>query len=546
MRLAHSPRWAKDRRTTTVGDKPNASGAPREDSLTRRMTTQSYPTRGLRQAITVFTLAGAFMTQLDATIANVALPHMQASTSASREQITWVLTSYIVMAATFTPLAGWLAQRVGRRRVFLGSVIGFTLASALCGLATTLDQLIAFRMLQGALGSALLPLSQAIMLDINPPQKHGSALALWGIGAVIGPVVGPLIGGYLTEVMSWRWVFYVNVPIGVMTFIGLFIALPESTSEGPPRKLDLFGFAMLAVAIAGLQLVLDRGQTKDWFSSTEICVEATLAALACYTFIVHSLTTRDPFVPPVVFRDSNFLLGNVLGFFLGGLMYGVMALVAPMLSELMGYPIKLVGIVTAPRGIGTMISMIVVGKLINRVDPRLILLGGLAVCGWSLVMLEGGTLQMDDTMIVVSGFVQGVGAGMMFVPISAIVFATLAPQYRNEGAALNSLFRNLAGSVWIAVLQALTIRNEARVHSRLVEGLRPDNPVMAWRYPDLDFAAPRPVANFVVEAGRQALMIAYNDAYRTLLVACLVVTPTLLFLRPGRRKDGPPPPPLID
>ena len=508
--------------------------------------TQTYPPPALRRAISLFTLAGAFMTQLDATIANVALPHMQASTSASREQITWVLTSYIVMAATFTPLSGWLAQRVGRRRVFLGSVAGFTLASALCGLATTLDQLIAFRLLQGALGSAMLPLSQAIMLDINPPERHGSALALWGIGAVIGPVVGPLTGGWLTEVLNWRWVFFVNLPIGVLTLAGLAFVLPESTSEGPPRRLDRFGFAMLAISVAGLQLVLDRGQIKDWFSSTEICVEAAVAGLAFYSFVVHSLTTRDPFVPPVVFRDSNFLVGSVLGFFLGGLMYGVMALLAPMLAELMGYPIRLIGLVTAPRGLGTMISMVIVGRLINRIDPRLILLGGLAICGWSLVMLEGGTLQMDATLIVVSGFVQGIGAGMMFVPISAIVFATLAPQYRNEGSALNSLIRNLAGSAWIAVLQALTIRNEARVHSRLVESLRPDNPVLAWRHPDFDLAAARPMAGYAIEAGRQALMVAYNDAYRTLLVACLVVTPTIVLLRPGRRAKGTPPPPMLD
>ena len=508
--------------------------------------THSYPPPALRRAITLFTLAGAFMTQLDATIANVALPHMQASTSASREQITWVLTSYIVMSATFTPLSGWLAQRLGRRRVFLGSVAGFTLASALCGLATTLDQLIAFRLLQGALGSAMLPLSQAIMLDINPPGKHGSALALWGIGAVIGPVVGPLIGGWLTEALSWRWVFFVNLPIGVLTFAGLLFTLPESTSEGPSRRLDLFGFAMLGIAIAGLQLVLDRGQIKDWFSSTEICIETAIAALALYSYVIHSLTTRNPFVPPVVFRDANFLLGNVLGFFLGGLMYGVMALVAPMLAELMGYPIKLVGLVTAPRGIGTMISMMIVGRLINRVDPRLILLCGLGICGWSLIMLEGGSLQMDDSLIVTSGFVQGLGAGMMFVPISAIVFATLAPQYRNEGSALNSLFRNLSGSVWIAVLQALTIRNEARVHSRLVEGLRPDNPVVSWQQPDFDLSATRQAAGYAIEAGRQALMVAYNDAYRTLLVACLVVTPTILLLRRGNRAAGAPTPPMLD
>ncbi|MDE2403723.1 MAG: DHA2 family efflux MFS transporter permease subunit [Sphingomonadales bacterium] len=509
--------------------------------------THPYPPSGLRRLITLFTLAGAFMTQLDATIANVALPHMQASTSASREQITWVLTSYIVMAAVFTPLSGWLAQRIGRRRVFLGSVIGFTLASALCGLAATLDQLIAFRLLQGALGSALLPLSQAIMLEINPPEKHGSALALWGVGAVIGPIVGPLTGGWLTEVLNWRWVFLVNLPIGIATFVGLLATLPQSSTEGPPRKLDVFGFAMLAMTIACIQLVLDRGQIKDWFSSTEICVEAVLAATGLYAYVVHAMTTREPFVPPVVLRDSNFLVGNVLGFFLGGLMYGVMALVAPMLAELMHYPIKLVGLVTAPRGVGTMITMLTVGRVINRVDPRIMLLAGVAICGWSLWMLDSGTLEMDATMIIVSGFIQGIGAGLMFVPISVVVFATLQPQFRNEGAALNSLIRNMAGSMWIAILQTVTIRSEATMHSRLVEGVRADNPVVAWRYQTLDLASPGDLAATAGEISRQALMVAYNNAYWVLLMACLVVLPTVLLVRPAQTPPGaPPPPPMLD
>jgi len=506
-----------------------------------------YPPPAQRRVISLFTLAGAFMTQLDATIANVALPHMQASTSASREQITWVLTSYIVMAAVFTPLSGWLAQRIGRRRVFLGSIVGFTLASVLCGMATTLEQLIAFRLLQGALGSAVLPLSQAIMLDINPPERHGNALALWGVGAVIGPIVGPLTGGWLTEVLSWRWVFLVNLPIGIATFVGLLASLPESTSEGPPRKLDAFGFAMLGMTIACVQLVLDRGQIKDWFSSTEICIEAALAGLGIYAYAVHAATTREPFVPPVVLRDRNFLLGNVLGFFLGGLMYGVMALVAPMLAELMHYPIKLIGLVTAPRGVGTMVSMLIAGRVVNRIDPRLMLLAGVSLAGLSLIVLDGGSLAMDWQIVVVSGLIQGVGAGLMFVPISAVVFATLKPQFRNEGSALNSLIRNMSGSMWIAILQTVTIRSEATIHSRLVEAVRPDNPVAGWRYPGLDFDSAGDLAASAGEISRQALMVGYNNAFWVLLVACAAVLPSILLIRPAQRTAGThPPPPLLD
>ncbi len=491
----------------------------------------SYPPPAQRRLITLFTLAGAFMTQLDATIANVALPHMQASTSASQEQIAWVLTSYLVMAATFTPLSGWLAQRFGRKRIFLASVIGFTVASALCGAAATLGQLIAFRLLQGIMGSALLPLSQAIMLDINPPEKHGSAMALWGIGAVIGPIIGPLVGGWLTEDYSWRWVFYINLPIGVLTFAGLWLVLGEGTGERTARKLDLFGFAMLGLTVAALQLFLDRGQTKDWFSSTEIWIECAVAVTACYTFVVHSLTTRNPFVQPSLFRDGNYLIGNVLGFFLGGIMYGVMALVAPMLSELFGYPIELVGLTTAPRGIGTMLTMLLVGRLIRRIDMRLMLLAGLAICGVSLWIMAQFSLQMDTQMLIVSGFLQGVGAGIMFVPISTIVFATLKPELRNEGAAMNSLIRNLGGAMTISVLEALTTRNEATVHSRLVERLRPDNPLLAMARPGLDMNLPGTIAQLHREIGRQALMVSYVDAFWALTVCSLVVAPLIALIR---------------
>jgi DHA2 family multidrug resistance protein len=498
----------------------------------------AYPPLGQRRLITVFTLAGAFMTQLDATIANVALPHMQASTSASREQIAWVLTSYLVMAATFTPLSGWLAQRFGRKRVFLASVIGFTLASALCGAAASLGQLIAFRLLQGIMGSALLPLSQAIMLDINPPEKHGSAMALWGIGAVIGPIIGPLVGGWLTEDYSWRWVFYINLPIGVMTFAGLLLVLGQGGGEGHARKLDLFGFAMLALAVAALQLFLDRGQLKDWFASTEIWIECAVAAMAAYAFIVHSLTTRDPFIQPSLFRDRNYLIGNVLGFFLGGIMYGVMALVAPMLSELFGYPIELVGLTTAPRGIGTMLMMLLSGRLIRRIDMRLMLLIGLAICGGSLWIMAQFSLQMDEDMLIVSGFLQGVGAGIMFVPISTIVFATLKPDLRNEGAALNSLVRNLGGAMTISMLEALTIRNEATVHARLVEPLRPDNPLLGMVRPDIDLTLPSAIARLNAEVGRQALMVSYVDAFWALVVCSLIVTPLIGLIRLKSSANG--------
>jgi DHA2 family multidrug resistance protein len=493
--------------------------------------THSYPPPLTRNLITLFTLSGSFMTQLDTTIANVALPHMQAATSASREQITWVLTSYIVMVATFTPLSGWLAERFGRKRLFLASIVGFTLASALCGVAANFDQLIAFRLLQGILGSALLPMSQAILLDINPPERHGSAMAIWGIGAIMGPIVGPVAGGWLTQNMSWRWIFFINLPIGAIAFAGLLFIMTETRSDKPVR-LDLPGFILLGLSVAGLQLVLDRGQLLDWFNAREIWIEATVAASAFYLFLVHSFTVDRPFVNPMLFRDSNYVIGNLMGFFLGGLMYGVMALTAPMLAELMGYPIELVGWITAPRGVGTMLTMLVLGPFVNRFDPRLLILVGVSICGLSMFMLSNSSLEMDSSLIITSGFVQGLGGGIMFVPITTVVFATLAPRFRNEGAAINSLIRNLGGTISISVLQTMTIRNEAIVHSRLAEGVRPDNPALAMT--DFDFGALQAVARMDGEVARQALMVSYIDSYWLIFLACLTVLPLVLLLRQRR------------
>jgi DHA2 family multidrug resistance protein len=494
----------------------------------------SYPPPLTRRLITVLALSAAFMQQLDATIANVALPHMQASTSASREQITWVLTSYIIMSAIFTPLSGWLADRFSPKRVMIVSILGFTAASMLCGFAANLDQLIAFRMFQGMMGAALLPISQAIMIDINPPEKHGQAMAVWGIGAIIGPIAGPLLGGWITENMTWRWVFFVNVPFGLLASLGLLLIMPDKRHDSPAR-FDLFGFAMLALAIGAFQLMLDRGQMLDWFQSSEIWCEATVAGAAFYVFLVHSFTARRPFINLSLFRDANYVFGNVLAFFLGGLMYGVLALLAPMLANLINYPIELVGIVTVPRGVGTMISIFLAGRLISRFDGRVLISVGLVLCGWSTYDMAHFSLDMDTWPVVWSGFIQGLGAGLVFVPTATVIFATIDPRDRNEGAATSSLIRGLSASLWISVLQTLTIRNEAAVHSRLTEGVRPDNPVIAMAMPEFDFGILQSLARINEEIGRQALMISYIDSYWTLFIASLVVAPVIFLLRPMRQ-----------
>ena len=495
---------------------------------------EAYPEPGVRRAITASVMAATVMNSLDSTIANVALPHIQGSVAASADEITWVLTSYIVAAAIFTPLTGWLAGRFGRKRLMLWSIIGFTLASGLCGLATNLGEIVGFRLLQGVFGAALVPMSQAILLDINPPENHGQAMSVWGMGAILGPIVGPALGGWLTDNLTWRWVFFINLPVGALAFIGLLFFLSESRI--PPRlRLDAFGFAMLGLAIGSLQLMLDRGQTEDWFSSTEICVEAASTIFFGYMFVAHTLTAKKPFIDIGLFSDRNFLIGSVFGFFLGVILFAVLALLPPMLEELMGYPVVLTGLVTVPRGVGTMISMILVGRILRYVDARLLILSGFLLAGYAMFRMSDFSLGMGEGLVVSSGFIQGLGTGLVFVPLSTLAFGTLDARYRNEGAAMYTLIRNIGSAIGISVLQAITIRNAAAVHARLVEGMRPDNPVLAQAAPGFDFNVPQMVAQMNAQITRQAAMVSYVDAFWLLFLCTMAIIPMLLLMRSPRR-----------
>ena len=502
--------------------------------------TEAYPEPGVRRFITASVMAATVMNSLDSTIANVALPHIQGSIAASADEITWVLTSYIVAAAIFTPLTGWLAGRFGRKKLMLYSIVGFTVASGLCGLASNLGEIVGFRLLQGVFGAALVPMSQAILLDINPPERHGSAMSLWSMGAILGPIVGPALGGWLTDNLTWRWVFFINLPVGALAFIGLTLFLTE-TKSAARVKLDLFGFMMLALAIGSLQLMLDRGQTQDWFNSLEICIEGTCVLLFGYLFVVHTLTTRKPFINLALFADRNFLIASVFGFFLGALVFSVLALLPPMLEGLMNYPVVLTGIVTAPRGIGSLITMTSAGFLIKRFDARLLIFAGFALSATSLYRMSGFSLGMDESQLVVSGFIQGLGTGLVFVPLTTIAFGTLDARLRNEGAAMFTLIRNIGSAISISVLQALTIRNTATVHARLVEAVRPDNPVMAQALPGFDFDVPLQVARLNAEITRQASMVSYIDTFWFLCVLSLTVDATVADVaQPETRGPRPP------
>jgi DHA2 family multidrug resistance protein len=492
-----------------------------------------------RVLITLSVMLASIMQALDNTIANVALPRIQGSLSATQDQMAWVLTSYIIAAAIMTPLSGWLAGQIGRKRVFLFSVVGFTIASALCGLAQSLPEIVLARLLQGLCGAALIPMSQAVLLDINPPERHAKAMALWVMGVTIGPILGPALGGWLTESYNWRWVFYINVPFGILSFLGILTFMPET--ELRKSRFDFFGFTALSFAIGSFQLMLDRGQLKDWFSSTEIWIEAIVAGLGFYLFVVHMLTTSKPaFVSPALFKDRNFVTGNVFIFVVGVVLFATLALLPPLLQDLLNYPVVLTGLVTAPRGIGTLAAMFIVGRLMGIVDTRLIIAVGFGLTAFSLWQMTGFYLQMDTPLVVWSGLAQGLGTGFVYVPLAAITFATLSPEFRNEGTALFSLVRNVGSSVGISVVETLLTRNTQMMHSRLGEQITPYNDVLHAQSPTA-LSTTHGLAMLNHTVNDQAAMIAYNNDFKLMMVLTLCAIPLVLLLRRGDRKKAPEP-----
>jgi DHA2 family multidrug resistance protein len=500
---------------------------------------ESAASGGNRGAITACVILATLMQALDTTIANVALPYIQGSVAATQDQIDWVLTSYIAVAAIMTPPTGFLTARFGLKRVFLVSVGGFTLASMLCGMAQSLTQIVLFRMLQGACGAALVPLSQFVLVTIYPKERQGFAIALFGLGVLIGPVLGPVLGGWLTQNYSWRYVFYINLPIGVFDMLAMMAFLPDPKPEGS-TKLDWLGFGALSVAIGALQILLDRGEIKDWFSSGEIIIETAVCCSAFYVFLVHTFTSKRPFVPPALFRDRNFAAGVIFIAIVGLTYYASLALQPPYLQELMNYPVVTAGLVLGPRGVGTMAAMFLVGRLTGRLDTRLLLAIGLGLVAWSFYAMTGWTPDVSAAQIIVVTMVQGVGLGFLFVPLTAVSLSTLPAEQRTNGAGIFNLSRNIGASVGISVVNALLTRNTQINHADVAQYVTAVNRT---------FEIP-PIAHFwnpLTPAGRAALdalvtqqaqIIAYMDDYKLLLIATLAVMPLLFVFRRTSSRDA--------
>jgi len=492
-----------------------------------------------RMLLTVCTMTATVMQALDTTIANVALPYMQGSLSASLDQINWVLTSYIVASAIMTAPIGWLSDRFGRKMLFIICVGGFTVASLLCALAQNIEQIVLFRLLQGMAGAALVPLSQSVLLDAYSAEERGQAMAIWGVGVMLGPIMGPTLGAWLTDNYSWHWVFLINLPIGVITVLGLSMFMDETQKQSHLR-FDWFGFAALAVGIGSLQLLLDRGEQVGWFDSGEIWIEAIVSATGFYYFFAHSLTTTEPFVRFEMFKDRNFVSGCIFMVVIGIVLFGTMALVTPFMQNLLGYPIQTAGFLLGSRGVGTLLTMMVAPRLMQMVQPRYLILCGLLLAGGTLHYMTGFSLDVTRTTIVVTSIVQGVGLGLLFVPISTVAFATLPTNLRTSATAITTLTRNIGSSIGISMVIANLTSKTTEMHARLTEQITPFND--ALQMPDVTGNL-----NVQTDAGRalldtivtqQAAMLAYINDFKLLMVLTLAVVPLVLIVGTIRRTPG--------
>ena len=492
-----------------------------------------------RLLITLCTVGATLMQALDQTIANVALPYMQGSLSATYDEITWVLTSYITAAAIMTAPVGWLAARFGRKYLFISCLVGFTVTSMLCGAAQSLNQMVVFRLLQGMFGAALVPLSQATMMDIYPIEQRGQAMAIWGVGVMVGPILGPTLGGYLTELYNWRYVFYINLPFGILATAGLIVFMPRSF-QNFNLKFDWIGFGVLAVGIGGLQMMLDRGQDQDWFTSREIIIEATLGALGIYLFVVHMLTARRPFIPPAIFRDRNFSAGLAMMFASGTILVSSSSLMAPWLQELANYPVETAGVVMAPRGVGTMAAMMIAGRLSSRLDPRKIMGFGILMLSWSIWDMTFWTPDVSTSRIALTITLQGAGLGFIFIPLQVLAFATLAPQFRTDGASLFSLCRNIGAAIGVSVTSAMLARNTQALHAEIGAQVNPFNRALQGQavHHLWDPATHHGAALLDQVINQQAQIVAYIDDYKMMIFTTLPSLLLLFLMRRPRRALG--------
>ncbi len=477
-------------------------------------------------------MSATVMQVIDTTIINVALPQMQGQLSATPDQISWVLTSYLVASGIFMPLTGFFTDRLGQKRYLLLTIVGFTITSALCGFSTNLTELVLFRLLQGVFGAALVPLSQSIMVQTYPLEDRGRAMAIWGVGVMVGPILGPTLGGYITEALSWRWTFFINLPVGLLSLLLTTRFVPDT--ERRERGMDWFGLALLALAIGGLQWVLDRGGQEDWFSSPQIQMAAALSLIGFVGFGLHSRSSGTQVLfHAAIFRDRNFVTASLLLAVFGLGLFGNMMLQPLMLEHLLDYPTLTTGLTLAPRGIASMISMMIIGRVINRTDPRWLIACGIFVFTFGSYFATLYSLNISIGWVVWPPIIQGFGLGMVFVPLSTIAFSTLPPRHAAEAAGLFSLLRTIGSSIGISIVATTLTQQTQVVWNQLGGHITAYNPaVYAYlAHAQVDPDTPLAVLLLGRELARQATITAFVDAYWLVMWSFLAMLPLVFVMK---------------
>jgi DHA2 family multidrug resistance protein len=495
-------------------------------------------------------MLATFMVVLDSSVANVALPHIAGNLSASTDESTWVLTSYLVANAIMLPAAGWIARRIGRKRLLLLSILLFTLASLLCGMALSMPMLILARVLQGLGGGGMQPLAQSILLESFPPRQHGTAMAAYGVGVIVAPIIGPTLGGWITDSYSWRWIFYINLPIGILALfmVNLYVEDPPYLRKAFQGAIDYIGFGLMALWLGTLQLVLDKGQEADWFEAPWICWTAAISAAALIAFIARELMDRDPIVQLRIFRDRNFAVGTLITFLYGFILYGATALLPLFLQTLMGYSALQSGMATSPRGLGAMASMMAVGLLVRKIDARVLMAFGFGLLGASTWMLGNISLQIGMSSVVVPNILNGFAMGFIFVPLTTMTLSRLRKQEMGNATGIYNLMRSVGGSIGIAAVMAMLVRG-AQTHQNTLAGDVGVGSPMAGivarglqarlfsQGADLVTSHQKALSSLYRSVQQQSSLLAYADNFRLIAILAFACIPLLLLLNKIKRHD---------
>ncbi|HVZ18626.1 MAG TPA: DHA2 family efflux MFS transporter permease subunit, partial [Terriglobales bacterium] len=500
--------------------------------------------------VTVSVMLATFMEVLDTTVVNVSIPHISGNLSATVDEGTWVVTSYLVSNAIILPMSGWLASYFGRRRVLILCVAGFSLTSLLCGLATSLDELIFFRILQGVTGGGMVPLAQSVMLESFPPEKHGQAMAAYSIGILLAPIVGPTLGGWITDSYTWRWIFFINVPVGVLSVIlmGAFVWDPPYLKR-PKGTIDYPGIFLLALGFGCLQIVLDTGQKYDWFGAISIRVYATLCVIGLVGMVIRELTADHPIVDLRALKNQTFAAGVFLMTVIGFVLYGSLLLLPIYLQTLLDYPALQSGLALSPRGIGALICTPIVGILTSKRDPRKILAFGLAIGGFTMWELSRLNLNAGYWDIFWPQVLQGVGLSCTFIPLATASMSLIPKPKMSNATAIFNLMRNIGGSFGVALMTTFVARRTQFHQTRLVENISTDDfhsmlmleQMKAWfmsRGADAFTASRQALGAMYGMVQRHASMMSFVEAFWIMAVIFWVVTPLVILLRNPRRHIG--------